>query len=125
MAVQRFKLSLNAATFPLLSSNASRSVCIPQLDGPARTPRTFMGSDDNIDYNIPQIIYCENVLPTRQGIKSVGYQRVIAPTVNADFDSVFSLRDANENTVLYSPSKGKNYIYDNVAGDGHGALPRI
>ena len=116
MAVQRFKLSLNAATFPLLSSNASRSVCIPQLDGPARTPRTFMGSDDNIDYNIPQIIYCENVLPTRQGIKSVGYEQVIAPTVNSDFDSIFPLRDADENTVLYSPSHGKNYIYDDVVG---------
>lgn len=116
MAVQRFKLSLNAAAFPLLSTNASRAVCIPQLDGPARTPRTFMGSDDNIDYNIPQIIYCENVLPTRQGIKSVGYQQVIAPTVNSDFDSIFPLRDADENTVLYSPSKGKNYIYDDVLG---------
>lgn len=116
MAVQRFKLSLNAATFPLLSTNASRAVCIPALDGPARTPRAFMGSDENIDYNIPQIIYCENVLPTRQGIKSVGYQQVIAPTVNIDFDSVFPLRDADENTVLYSPSKGKNYIYDDVAG---------
>lgn len=116
MAVQRFKLSLNAATFPLLSTNASRTVCIPQLDGPARTPRTFMGSDDNIDYNIPQLIYCENVLPTRQGIKSVGYEQVIAPTVNADFDSIFALRDADENTVLYSPSRGKNYIYDDVVG---------
>lgn len=114
MAVQRFKLPLNAATFPLLSTNASRAVCIPALDGPSRTPRTFMGSDDNIDYNIPQIIYCENVLPTRSGIKSVGYQQVIAPTVNNDFDSIFPLRDADENTVLYSPSHGKNYIYDDV-----------
>lgn len=116
MAVQRFKLALNAATFPLLSTHASRSVCIPALDGVARTPRTFMGSDENIDYNIPQIIYCENVLPTRSGIKSVGYQQVIAPTVNNDFDSIFPLRDADENTVLYSPSKGRNYIYDDVAG---------
>ncbi len=116
MAVQRFKLALNAATFPLLSTHASRSVCIPALDGVSRTPRTFMGSDDNIDYNIPQIIYCENVLPTRSGIKSVGYQQVIAPTVNNDFDSIFPLRDADENTVLYSPSKGRNYIYDDVAG---------
>lgn len=116
MAVQRFKLSLNAATFPLLSTNASRSVCIPQLDGPARTPRTFMGADENIDYNIPQIIYCENVLPTRHGIKSVGYTQVIGPTVESDFDSIFPLRDADENTVLFSPSHGKNYIYDDVLG---------
>lgn len=114
MAVQRFKLSLNAATFPLLSTLAQRAVCIPQLDGVARTPRTFMGADDSIDYNIPQVIYCENVLPTKEGIKSVGYQQVIAPTVNNDFDSIFSLRDEDENTVLYSPSKGKNYIYDDV-----------
>lgn len=116
MAVQRFKLALNAAEFPLLSTHAPRAVHIPALDSSPRTPRTFMGADINIDYNLPQIIYCENVMPTKQGIKSVGYQQVIAPTVANDFDSIFPLRDANENTVLYSPSRGKNYIYDDVAG---------
>lgn len=116
MAVQRFKLALNAATFPLLSSQAPRAVCLPQLDGPARTPRTFMGTDDNIDYNLPQLVYCENVMPTKEGVRSVGYQQAVAPTINTDFDAVFPLRDAEENTVLYSPSHGKNYIYDDVAG---------
>lgn len=116
MAVQRFKLPLNAATFPLLSTKAQRAVCVPQLDFAPRTPKTFFGSDDNIDYNVPQILYCENVMPVSEGIKSVAFRTVINPTVNKDFDSVFALRDENENTVLYSPSKGKNYVYDDVAG---------
>lgn len=69
-----------------------------------------------MDYQAAQLIYAENVMPVPTGIRSVGYAQRIAPTVNDDFDSIFALRDADENTVLYSPSAGKNYIYDDVAG---------
>lgn len=115
MAVQRFKISLNNAVFPLVSNKAPRAVFIPQLDIAPRQNRGFTGTDDAVDFNLAQVIYGENFMPIGEGVRSVGYESVIAPTVNNDFDSIFALRDDEENTVLYSPSKGKNYIYDDVA----------
>lgn len=116
MAVQRFKVSLNAARFPLVSSKGQRAVFTPQLDSAPRTPRIFMGADESVDYDLAQVVYGENIMPVSEGIRSVGYTQVIAPTVNTDFDQIFALRDEDENTVLYSPSQGKNYIYDTGAG---------
>ena len=112
MAINRFKVSLNAARFPLVSTQGQRAVFIPGLDTAPRTPRTFMGSNESVDYNLSQIVYGENIMPVSEGLKSVGYSQLIAPTVNSDFDQIFALRDDAENTVLYSPAAGKNYIYD-------------
>jgi hypothetical protein len=116
VAVQRFKVALNNARFPLLSTKAQQAVFVPGLDSAPRTPRIFMGADESIDHNLAQVIYSENVMPSSEGIRSVGYSQLIAPTVNGDFDSIFALRDAAENTVLYSPAGGQNYVYDTVAG---------
>lgn len=116
MAVNRFKVALNAARFPLVSTKGQRAVFIPGLDAAPRTPRAFMGAEESIDYDIAQMLYGENVMPTATGISSVGYSRIIVPTVNSDFDQIFALRDNNENTVLYSPAKGKNYVYNTIAG---------
>lgn len=112
MAVQRFKLPLNNASFPFVSTEAPRAVFIPGLDGAGRAPRGFVASEDSADYNLTQIIYGENFMPVGNGVRSVGYSQFIAPTVNTDFDSIFPLRDSDENYVIYSPGKGKNYVYD-------------
>ena len=115
MSIQRFKISLNNARFPFISEKAQRAVFYPALDSAPRTPRQFMGEIESIDYNLAQVIYGENIMPSAQGIKSVGFSSIISPTVNDDFDTVFALRDEDENTVLFSPGKGKNYIYDESA----------
>jgi hypothetical protein len=116
MAIQRFKVSLNAARFPLISTKGPRAVFIPGLDSAPRTPKTFMGSTESVDYDTAQILYGENIMPVAEGVKSVGYSELIAPTVNSNFDQIFALRDDVENTVLYSPAAGSNYIYDDGAG---------
>lgn len=116
MAVQNFKIALNAARFPLLSTHGQRAVFIPGMDSAPRTPRIFMGAEEAVDYNLPQLLYGENFMPTSSGVNSVGYSQLVAPSVATDFDSIFALRDSNENTVLYSPAAGKNYIYDKTAG---------
>ena len=115
MAIQRFKVSLNNARYPMSAGKAQRAVFVPGLDSAPRTPRIFMGKDESVDYDLAQVIYAENVMPVSEGIRSAGYRQLIAPTVNKDFDQLFPLRDENEFTVLYSPSKGKNYVYDDVA----------
>jgi len=89
-----------------------------------------MGSNESVDFDMAQILYGENVMPVSEGLNSVGYSQLIAPTVNSDFDQIFALRDDAENTVLYSPAAGKNYIYDETTSawttttffDIHGVL---
>lgn len=115
MAIQRFKLALNAARFPLVSSWGQRAVFVPALDSAPRTSRLFSGGDESIDSNTAQILYGENIMPAAEGVASVGYSQLIAPTTASDFDQIFALRDEEENTVLYSPAKGKNYVYDKTA----------
>jgi hypothetical protein len=115
MAVQRFKLPLNNAAFPFVSTKAPRAVFVPGMDIAPRAGRGFIGTQDTMDYDLTQIIYGENFMPVGKGVKSVGYRQLIAPTVNNDFDSIFALRDEDENTVLYSPAGGQNYVYDDTA----------
>jgi hypothetical protein len=116
MAVQRFKISLNNARFPMVSKWAPRAVLIPSIDVSVRGSVAFAGDEENLDFNVPQILYGENFVPVVNGVKSVSYKQMIAPTVNVDFDQVFPLRDSEENTVLFSPGGGKNYVYDKTAG---------
>ena len=56
MAVQRFKVALNNALFPLVSTKAQRAAFVPGLDAAPRTPRIFMGEDESVDYNLSQVI---------------------------------------------------------------------
>lgn len=113
MSIQRFKVALNNAEMPLVSTKAQRAVFIPGLDAAPRTPRIFMGADTSADYNMAQVIYAENVMPAAEGIKSVGYGTLIAGVAEeTTFNTVFPLRDENENYVLYSPAKDKNYVHD-------------
>lgn len=112
MAIQRFKVALNSARFPLVSTKGSRAVFVPGLDSAPRTPRTFMGTEVSADYNTAQLLYGHNIMPLAEGYGSVNYIERITPTSNTDFTNLFPLRDDLENTVLYSPSAGKNYVYD-------------
>lgn len=116
MTIQRYKIALGNARFPLVSIWGQRAVVIPAADLTTRTFRAFQGAEENLDYDIPQIIAGENFIPVSNGVKSISYHRIINPTVNDDFDQIFPLRDADENTVLFSPSHGKNYRYDTVVG---------
>jgi hypothetical protein len=126
MAVQRFKVAINNAIFPLVSTKAQRAVIAPGGDSAPRTPRQFFGADASADYNTAQVIYAENVIPVAEGLKSVGYVELIPPesTGVSDFDTVFPLRDEDENTVLFSPAGGKNYIHD-ISTNSWSASPTI
>ena len=127
MPMQRFKLALNQARFPMVPSWNPRSALIPQLDvAPRSASRAFFGSEENADFDVPQILYGENFVPWSQGLKSVSYAKVVDGIPGAiDFDQVFPLRDEDENQVLFSPSNGKNYILDEVLGwQAHPLVPQ-
>lgn len=117
MTSQTFSGLLNAATWPLVSLFQSRTVVQPQLDLNVRNPRSFYGTQESVNYQLPQLLYCENVVPTGEGLTSVGYSQVIArlPGVSS-FDQAITLRDANENNFLLVPANGANYIYKGNVG---------
>lgn len=117
MAKYRFKGALNEVSFPMVSVLQTRTVIQPQQDINVRTPRNPSGTEDYTDYSIPQLLYCENVVPTGEGLQSVGYSEVIAGLPNsAVFDQAITLRDADENNFLFAPAGGLNYIYTGVSG---------
>lgn len=117
MAKYRFQGALNAAVFPFVSTLHSRTVVQPQLDNNVKTNQAFYGTQESADYAIPQLLYCENVVPTGEGLMSVGYEQVIAPYDSAtNFDQAITLRDADENNFLFCPAGGMNFIYR--ANDG-------
>lgn len=117
MAVTRYKLALGNARFPLVSTWGQRAVVIPSMDLATRTFRGYQGEEENLDYNIPQVLYCENVVPVTNGLKSVCYVKFANAQAGAeDFDQVFPLRDSQERVLLFSPSKGQNYRYNPELG---------
>lgn len=113
MALQRSKIALNAARFPLVSTKGSRAVFVPGLDSAPRTPRTYMGDEASADYNMPQVLYMENVMPLAEGLRSVGLSTDIAAhSVSTWFDQAIMLRDSIEQASLFVPADGYNYIYN-------------
>lgn len=117
MAKYRFQGALNAADFPFVSSFQSRTVINPQLDNNVKTNQAFYGTQESANYGIPQLLYCENVVPTAEGLMTVAYETVLPGIDGAsDFDQAITIRDENENNFLFVPAGGKNYIYR--ANDG-------
>lgn len=114
MAQLIFRGNLNAARFPLVSTFSGRTIIAPQYDQNFQKLANFSGGDQDRDIGIPQIFYMHNVMPTAEGLQSVGYFNAVpALALTAtDFDSAFTIRDVDENKGLFVPAVGKNYIYN-------------
>jgi hypothetical protein len=120
MAKQRFSGAINAASFPFLSALQQRTVVQPQLDNAVRSGGAtgFYGTIESADWGLPQLLYCENVLPTAEGYTTVGFQRMIEGLPDVDgFDQVITLRDEDENNFLFAPAGGLNYIFTGNSGE--------
>lgn len=90
MAQIKFPVDINAAEFPLLYDWSGRTVLNEQENIPEAPLRQ------------PQILYCEDVLPTQQGYKSVSYKNLIgaASPSNLNFSNVFTVSDQAQNKAL-------------------------
>lgn len=113
MARYHSRCNLSAARFPLTTALSGRTIILPQHDMNYQKNAIFAGSDSDRDIGIPQVFYCHNTVPTEQGFQSVGYDGVIAPVVGeTEFDQIIPLLEAGGNKFLFSPSGGKNYVFD-------------
>lgn len=113
MAKYRFRGALAAAQFPLVAVLAGRTVNEGRLDLDVKAPQTVLGQPTPSQFNTPQVLFAQNVMPTAEGMMSVGFQQKIAALgATNDFDQAITLRDEDENNFLFVPARGKNYIYD-------------
>lgn len=114
MAKHRFRGALAAAQFPLVTVLAGRTVNEGRLDLDVKAPQTVLGQPTPSQFNTPQVLFAQNVMPTAEGMMSVGFQQKIAAVGGGinDFDQAITLRDEDENNFIFVPARGKNYIYD-------------
>lgn len=105
MAQQIYRLALQNADFPMLRAHAGRTVIVPNQDA-------ALQDNQSIPRYKPKLIYAHNVLPTSEGLRSVGYLQAVAAAVipATDFDEVWDIADAAGNQGLFSPAGGKNYF---------------
>jgi hypothetical protein len=107
MAQITYRSNLSSAYFPYLSTLHGRSVIVGGNDH--NFSRQLQSSSDlDKDIGIPQVYYCQNVLPTEQGFKAIGYEQRIA---SSGFD------DALQQHILRNDATGqKAYIVKTETG---------
>lgn len=111
MSFETFTALLTAKDFPYISDFFTRPVIIPSIDQPPKLPHSLVETD-SLNPELGQHYYVQNVMPSGEGLVSVGYAQQVAALLGAsDFDQCITLRDAAENNFLFAPAKGKNYIF--------------
>lgn len=116
MARDVFTVALNVAEFPFVTDFFQRSIVVPGIDIPPRVPKSDTGIPESKNPELVQHYFAQDVMPTNEGLMSVGYINQIAAIGVTDFDQMITLRDQDENNFLYSPAGGKNYVYRADAG---------
>lgn len=119
MSRQTFRLNILAADFPFLIDNYGRSIVYPQQDMHYQRPNAYTGSEADKNLGIPQLIFCENVMPASYGLQSITYSVTVNRTGVNIFDSALYLRDSAENRTLFSPAivgtTANRFTYNNAA----------
>lgn len=115
MASHKFTAGLNSASFPFLSRLVNRSVVIPGIDNKFRDPSSSNTENrENNPNNLPQLLFCENVMPQNDGITTVRTAAIQAafpdPADALRGDNMYILRDPLETTWYFVPAAGKNYV---------------
>lgn len=118
MAEYKFTAALNVSDVPPVTRFQPRPVLMGQLDNrlrdPSNPPNTTLANNPQ---NLPSITYMQNVMPTQDGVQSVGFEAAIAAFPGAGTgDDVFILRDVDESVFYFCPAQGRNYVATSLAG---------
>lgn len=117
MAYYQIRCNLVSATFPFFTENWGRTVIVPQQDFNYDRQAAATVADYDKDKGIPQLYYAHNVMPTAQGVMSIGYNVVWAGLPGAtDFDSAIPFITSDQNRFVLVPAGGMNYIANAVDG---------
>ena len=95
MAQIKYRANLSASGYPLAMSRSAGSVIIPGPD--QNYDRRVDPTGETSPPGIPQAIYLENVLPTAEGYRSVGYQ-TMAPLPWTGSTCLVEVRSTKSNT---------------------------
>lgn len=118
MSLIDYRANLMSGHMPFLSQLHGRTVIIPNKDQAFQNNVFQTAADYDNDKGFPQVYYHHNVMPTGEGMQSVGYDIKIPGLDGAvDFSGIFILRDTDENKFLFSPGGNKNYVFDGVVGE--------
>ena len=110
MAVQRFRLDLSQASFPLLSDKAARTVIVPNLDQQARQQQNTRESPRD-PYTRPQVLFMENFMPVREGYRSTRNSKVVnAADAFANLDNIHVLVDNTSRPALFCTGSGQQFV---------------
>lgn len=116
MSQLRYSANLSNDDFPLLSALQGQTVIVGRIDQDyeLEANQTKLTREKRI----AQAYYAHNVMPTEQGYQSIGFlEKISAHPTAQDFNGYFTLRDIDENKSFFSPSGGKNYVWDRNIGE--------
>ncbi len=112
MAQQIYRANVLPSGFPFISEQFGRTVIVGQIDQ-IKSRALGDGEADMLAHSgQPQLYYCHNVMPTEQGLQSVGYSQLVAPLAPTEtaFVDVLALRDSLDRTAyLGYTSDGRFY----------------
>lgn len=103
MAQNKISLNLSSADFVLSHRFKGPSVLIASQDqNYYQAIGSFAGDTPQRGINIPQVSYCENVVPTAEGYRSIAYRYFIQPPAGApvSFVRILSIFDGEANSAL-------------------------
>lgn len=109
MAQIVYRGNISAKSFPFLSENFGRSVIVPGPDQ-AFNRQLYASADDDKNIGIPQFYYAHNVMPTPEGIQSVGYS-VLVNGIQSNMIHIDLLQNiAGEKIYLGRTGAGDFYV---------------
>lgn len=119
-----YSASLSSDNFPFLSQFKGPTVVLGQYD--QNYELSINQTRLQKEKQVPEAYYLENIMPSGQGWATTGFTPRVTGLLGAtDFDQGLILRDSDQNRVVFSPAKGKNYIFDanNSIWKSIGAIP--
>lgn len=108
MTQATIRVNLNAATFPFVSEGQGRSIIVKGQD--QNYISAIMSKADQDNAGIPQMFYCHNVMPSQDGLQSIGYDSVIKAPVSSDvFIFITSIIETGGATIFIAQGASGNW----------------